>query len=244
MIDDHVEPAGATLARELFEVAGIALAGVYIHGSAVLGDFSPGQSDLDLLVVIEDEADDDIVRGLGDVLAQDRELPAIGLEASIVERSAARHPRAPWRFRLHVTTSPDDPKVISGVGHLGDDDLILHYLVTRTHGWCAYGAPVSDIFGAVERRALVDQLERELRWAVSAGVPESYAVLNACRALRFVEEGEVCSKTSGGEWALSRGIEPALVRAALESRTRSLKAPPAADAQAWVIAVADKIADR
>lgn len=244
MIDDHVELEGAALARELSGVAGLALVGVYVHGSAVLGDFIPGQSDLDLLVVVEDESDDEIVRALGDVLAQDRELPAIGLEASIVDRSAAGRPRAPWRFRLHVTTGAADRKTISGVGHPGDGDLILHYLVTRTRGWCAYGAPVSDVCGAVAKRTVVDQLVGELRWAVSTGAPESYAVLNACRALRFVEEGEICSKSAGGEWALSCGIQPALVRAALESRRRWLKSPPGAEAQAWVVAVADKIAAR
>jgi len=54
------------------------LVGVYIHGSAVLGDFMPGVSDLDVLVVVEDGLSEEDVASMAAVLARDRALPASG----------------------------------------------------------------------------------------------------------------------------------------------------------------------
>ena len=43
----------------------------------------------------------------------------------------------------------------------------------------------------------------ELEWGLANG-SGAYAVLNACRALFWAEEGRVVSKVAGGEWALGR----------------------------------------
>jgi hypothetical protein len=44
------------------------------------------------------------------------------------------------------------------------------------------------------------------------------AVLNACRALRYLRDGVFSSKRDAGEWALDRVADPDLVEAALRSR--------------------------
>ena len=56
----------------------------------------------------------------------------------------------------------------------------------------------------------------ELDWAAAHASPE-YAVLNACRALRYAQEGTLSSKVDGGEWYLARHREDPDVRAAVDA---------------------------
>ena len=46
-------------------------------------------------------------------------------------------------------------------------------------------------------------------------MPPHYIVLNACRDLRFIKEGVICSKVAGALWALGQGYDPWLIEAAL-----------------------------
>ena len=87
------------LAGELADAAGTALVGVYLHGSAVLGDWLPLRSDVDVLVIVTDATTRAITERLVSVLAGERDGPGAGLEASIVDVRAASEPRAPWPFR-------------------------------------------------------------------------------------------------------------------------------------------------
>lgn len=240
-VDQRVEAAARDVAKDLMAAGRDALVGIYVHGSAVLGDFVPDRSDLDMLAVVNDDTPDRLVDVLGTVLRRARPMPATGLEVSVVDLFAARHPSSPWPFRLHVTTDPRDQKTVSGVGHPGDTDLVLHYLATRAFGWAASGPNPQEVFGPVPNDVVVAQLAAELRWAAH-GAPVSYAILNSCRALRFVHDGTICSKTDGGLWALERNIRPTLVRAALDARGGEVAEPPPPESPQWVLDVAEEIA--
>jgi streptomycin 3"-adenylyltransferase len=209
----------------------------------VLGDFVPASSDLDVLIVVDDDVDEAVLERITAVLASDRQMVASGLEASVVARSAAASPAAPWPFFVHVTTAPEDRKVVSGRTQSGDPDLVLHYAVARERGWSATGPPPTELFGSLATGTVLAQIVDELRWAARNASP-SYAVLNACRALCFSLEGRICSKSQGGEWALARGIEPELVAAALAARAQGTSSAQQPEAQRWVLAVADDIRHR
>ena len=237
-VDEQVAASASRISADLLDAADLSIVGVYVHGSAVLGDFVEHASDLDILVVVEDDTDvgsiDDIARSL----AASDPTPAVGVEASVVVRSAAASPRAPWPFLVHVTNQPTDRKTVYGLDRDGDPDLVLHYAVLRQHGWNLVGPPSAETFGAVDRDAIVDQLTAELRWAAETAT-ESYAVLNACRALCFVTDGILCSKTQGGRWALAAGIEADLVERSLRARRGIGDAPPGSTAsRAWVLSIA------
>ena len=225
------------LADALAHVAPDSLVGVYLHGSAVLGDWSPDVSDVDVLVIARTGITTIVTERLAAVLVTDRDCPGVGLEVSIVEADAAAVPDAPWPFVVHVTTAPHDRKTVWGISSVGDADLILHYAVTRAFGWAAIGPSPEVIVGAISEQVVLRQLARELRWATDRA-SESYAVLNACRALRYRDERVICSKTEGGEWALAHDFEPDLVRRALDDRRRGRSSPIAANAAAWVASVA------
>ena len=225
------------LARQL-SAALIPLVGLYLHGSAVLGDFRAAGSDVDVLVVVRDRSSRRDVQLAAEILACADHCPGIGLEATVVEASAARTPAAPWPYRVHVTTDRCDPKTVwCGPGG-GDSDLILHYAVTRESGWAAQGPLPAEAFGPTARGVVRRHLAAELRWA-AGNAGESYTVLNACRALRYRAEGVLCSKTAGGIWALEQGFEPELVQSSLTAREsgQHLKASP--KAASFALRVAD-----
>jgi streptomycin 3"-adenylyltransferase len=213
---------------------------VYLHGSAVLGDWLPNRSDIDLLVVVTDSIAPAITERLAATLASERDGPGVGIEASIVDARAASEPRVPWPYLVHVTTQPDDRKIVWGRDGSGDDDLVLHYAVTRELGWAALGPRPHAVIGAIPDAVVLEQLAAELEWA-GEHADASYAILNACRALRFRAERLLCSKTEGGEWARLEGIEPTLVQAALDARREGTRTALTAHGTEWMLATAAEL---
>ena len=220
----------ASVASALTEVP--RLAGVYLHGSAVLGGFDERRSDIDILAVCDGPVSAEQQAEIAAALSE-RTLPcpAQGLELSIVTRETAGHPTASPAFELHLTTGSAHAKVIDGHQHPGDPDLVLHFAVCRQSGrLIGPGLPATEVFGRVPRDLILAQLSSELTWGAEHADGE-YAVLNACRAWRFAVDGALVSKIDGGRWALERmdglerldGVDRELVGAALD-RQRGLPA--------------------
>ncbi|HUP87316.1 MAG TPA: aminoglycoside adenylyltransferase domain-containing protein [Acidimicrobiales bacterium] len=235
----EILPEVVALTHEIVDAAGAGLIGMYVHGSAVLGDFQVGRSDLDVLLVVEDKTEEAVVAAMTATLAAHRASVGTGIEASVVDRSHAFRARPPWRFRSHVTTTRSDCKIVSGTDHAGDPDLALHYLIAREVGWAATGPQPTEIFGQIDHQVALDHLAAELRWA-AVEAPTTYGVLNSCRALRFADDHRICSKTDGGRWALERGIRTDLVSVALAHRSGE-GPPPSEGARAWVVNVAEHL---
>ena len=229
-MDARSERYGADVAAALAGVLGPDLTGVYLHGSAVLGGFDARRSDVDILVVSEGAMTAGQQAAAAEALSEERlPCPAAGLELSVVTLAAARHPVARPAFELHLTTEPEDRKVVDGHGHGGDPDLVLHFAVCRAAGRrLGPGRPADQVFAPVPGELVRAQLAAELRWAIGLRwaielrggaelYPGEYAVLNACRAWRYAVDGTLVSKIDGGEWALSRvpGPDRELISTAL-----------------------------
>ncbi|WP_409485245.1 aminoglycoside adenylyltransferase domain-containing protein [Arsenicicoccus dermatophilus] len=201
------QPLADRVLATLRRLSGDDLVAVWVHGSAAQGSFVVGRSDLDVLVVVPDHAEADWGQ-VGHAVAEaatDGGRESIPLELSIIRRSLAESPREPWSFAVHVATHPGqrrDSRVVPDDGH-GDIDLLLHLAVARQQGITLLGASPDALVGEIDRDTVVDQLVEELRWAVDEA-DECYAVLNACRAWRFAETGDLVSKGEGGEWARTR----------------------------------------
>ncbi|HEY8045087.1 MAG TPA: aminoglycoside adenylyltransferase domain-containing protein [Streptosporangiaceae bacterium] len=205
---------------------GAPLAGVYLHGSAVLGGFDARRSDVDVLVVCDGPMTSVQQSAVAGALSGQRlPCPGRGLELSIVTLQVAQHPVAEPAFELHLATAPEDTKVIDGHRRGGDPDLVLHFAVCRSAGRLAGpGLPAAEAFGPVADDLVLAQLATELRWGAEHATGE-YAVLNACRAWRFAVDGALVSKIDGGRWALGRvpGPDRGLIKIALDSQ-RSIPA--------------------
>jgi Domain of unknown function (DUF4111) len=218
------------------------LQGGYLHGSAVLGGWVPGRSDVDMLLVATDGISGVAVNRIGEVLCEGADrCPGRELECSVVTVTQARQPAPPWPFVVHVTAGPGKPgRTVRPTGQSpGDADLLMHYAVCRSAGWPVCGPPPQDLIGVVPRRAILDYLAGELDWGIGPA-PEAYAVLNACRALIYLTDHKIVSKIAGGEAVLSRGTGPAAVieRALAQQRGGEPDQPPAADAVSFVLAAA------
>lgn len=233
----------AGLAAELAALLGGGLAGGYLHGSAVLGGWTASRSDVDVLVVLADGLGAGAIEAAGAVLlAVAAQAPGRGLECSAVTASAAAAPGPPWPFLLHVGQEDGRARLIRGQGHPGDPDLLMHYAVVRAAGAAVAGPPPAALIGPVPRPLILEYLAGELEWGLAHG-PESYAVLNACRALVYLRTGEIVSKVAGGLAARSRGWGPdgLLASALAQQLGRDPERPPGREAAAFVPRVAAEL---
>ena len=218
----YLAGVGAALA----DLLGPRLAGVYLHGSAVLGGFDPRRSDIDVIAVCTVPMTAAQQTAAAGALSERRlPCPARGLEFSAVTLHSAAHPTAAPAFELHLTTAPEDAKVVDGHVSGPDPDLVLHFAVCRRAGrLLGPGLPPAGVFAPVPGALVLAQLAAELRWG-AGHAPGEYAVLNACRAWRFSVDGTLVSKLDGGEWARGHltGPDRDLVGTAL-ARQRGLPA--------------------
>lgn len=204
--------------RRLAAAAGDELEAVYLHGSAAMGAYVASRSDVDVLAVTRG-----VLPTAAKARAADRlvgsalRCPAAGgLELSIVSRASARTPSDRPSFELHVSTLDG---TADGDRTDGDPDLVAHFAMTRAHGIALLGPPAIELIAPVERARLLRSLAGDLTWAVDHALA-SYAVLNACRALRFARDGILCSKPDGARWALIRRVADAdLLIAALDRQS-------------------------
>ena len=233
------------LAGRLRAAARGGLEAAYLHGSAVLGGWMPGRSDVDLLFVAQDGISSAAVQRMSEVLAGGAGGgPGQALECSVVTVAQAARPAPPWPYVLHVAAGTGQPgRVVRPAGaSAGDPDLLMHYVVCRAAGWPAHGPAPQDLIGAVPRRAVLDYLAGELAWG-TGHAPEAYAVLNACRALVYLTDHAIVSKIAGGELALRRGTGPAGViqRALAQQHGREPDQPPSAEAVRFARAAAARL---
>jgi streptomycin 3"-adenylyltransferase len=247
-MDTSAQPPGRVVAYaraltgQLMMVPDGVLHAAYLHGSAALGGWVPGRSDVDMLFVAADGISSAAVTRMGEILfAGAAGCPGRELECSVVTVAQARQPAPPWPFVLHVTAGPGKPDrtVRTDSPSVGDPDLLMHYAVCRAAGWPVCGPPPQDLIGVVPHRAIVDYLAGELGWGIEHA-PEAYAVLNACRALIYLTDHMIVSKIAGGEAVLGRGTGPAeaIERALAQQRGSEPDQPPALDAVSFVLATA------
>lgn len=215
--DDGALACASAVASRLQRALPDDLVAVYLHGSAVLGGFRWDRSDLDLLVLTGRPLTDAQTLALPAVLASVA-YPSNGLELSVLTAAEAARPTFPEpRFQLHVGTEGWDRRmtVADGRARGGDRDLVLHVAVCRETGLAVVGPPPTTTLAVVPveeiRAAAID----EIRWALEHDPPPEYVILTAARAWRYVETGQIVSKTEAGQWAERRTPDAPVIAAAL-----------------------------
>ena len=134
------------LTGQLMAVPDGVLQAAYLHGSAALGGWVPGRSDVDLLFVAADGVSSAAVKRIGEVLGEGAgSCPGRELECSVVTVAQARQPAPPWPFELHVTARPGSPGRIVRPGRRspGAPDLLMHYAVCRAAAGRAAPGPAA-----------------------------------------------------------------------------------------------------
>ena len=213
------------ITREYRAVLGRKLCGLYLHGSATLGGFHPGRSDLDFLAVVERPPHIcEKLRLLGFLCALSPQGPKKGIEMSVVLASVCQRPVLDMPFELHYSPmwrelcESDPLRLCITVGRT-DPDLPAHFRVARERGKALFGPPPDEIFAPVPDGLYRESVYLDLRASrEELGGDAASVLLNLCRTLAFEREGLLLSKAGGGEWALNNlGLrDPAPLRRALD----------------------------
>jgi len=212
----HLDAAGDRYLRRcvavLQQALGVDLVGAYLYSSAVIGDYVPGRSDLDVVAVVRESLPQQLRADLADeICAVPRPFPTRGLDLEVVtaDSAACGAVRPPTELKVlsfagYIRTAADEPR--------GDPRLVMHFACCRDHGVALVGPPAVEVFAPVPTQTYVAELGRELE---AHWMTPHYLVLNACRDWRFLDEAVICSKVAGGQWARARLTDPWLVDAAL-----------------------------
>lgn len=192
------------LLGEARAILGEELVGMYLFGSLSWGDFDPGSSDIDFLVVTADALPDAMLAALARMHARvgASGLPwATKLEGVYMPRAALRR-YDPTNAR-HPTIGVDWP---FGVGQ-HNSSWIFQLHILRECGIVVCGPSPRTLIDPVtldELRAVVIDNLRDY-WARQVGDPErwrrrdyqAFAILTMCRTFYTLERGEVASKQVG-----------------------------------------------
>lgn len=192
------------------DILGEELTGIYLHGSLAMGCFNPEKSDIDLIVIVENNISDiQKMTFLEQIVALNSKAPEKGLEVSIVKRKYCRPFIYPTPFELHFSPMHlqwfyEDPE--SYVAHMkGEDkDLAAHFMIIRQYGITLYGEEIENVFAEVPREAYIDSIWEDVKGAEEDIKAEPIdVILNLCRALAYLQNGVCLSKLEGGKWGLS-----------------------------------------
>ncbi|WFE36182.1 aminoglycoside adenylyltransferase domain-containing protein [Micromonospora sp. WMMD975] len=182
------------------------LAGLYLHGSLVGGDFAPGRSDLDLLAVLDRDPDEPLLGVLAVLHADlDRRHPewAGRIEVEYVSVAAVRDAARGQADRQHVIARVSPGELL----HLlpATSHRVVTWSSVREHGRTLLGPAADALLPEIDpgrvRAALLDHVRDWPDWVVEmTGVgAQSYAVLTLCRAYQRLRCGRQLSKRQAAE---------------------------------------------
>lgn len=220
--EQHAVAAVERLARSCVGVLDAPPASAILHGSLTLGDFRPGRSDLDLLLVVggaltarEDDALVAVVRDADP-------SPADGIDLTVLTRACAAAPAERPCLELHVGRFGRESDLEVDRREVHVPDLWPELSMARAHGRALDGADPREIIGDVPPELVRD---RGVHWlTVWLDLTDdqknaSLMVLTACRIWRFAAEDTHCAKSSAARWALEQDASLVAVDQALAQRT-------------------------
>lgn len=187
------------------------LVGIYLHGSLAMGCFNPLKSDLDILIVVENEITNAQKKMFMDVVIELNNIsPYKGIEMSLVRRSNCKDFIYPTPFDLHFSImhiewyKRDADEYIEKMKGI-DYDLAAHFVITKNRGIVLYGKEIADVFGEIPPEAYLDSIQRDIRDSQDEVFNNPiYYILNLCRVLAYVKDQLVLSKKEGGEWGIQK----------------------------------------
>lgn len=181
--------------------------GLYLAGSLAYGDFVPGRSDVDLQAVMRNPLTEEELTAV-ERLHRDLERKftnwANRVECSYVpiemmlERTPPKGARPWWGFGTFYREAP-----------AGSEWIINHYLLAK-YGVALQGPDFKELVAVIDitevRRASARDLFAEWvpkmndrAWLADSHY-QSYLVLNLCRILHTVIDGEPVPKTAAARW--------------------------------------------
>lgn len=185
---------------------GYNLVGVYLYGSLATSDFVENQSDIDLLIVLNDDVSQQTLDSLIELHKQfytNHTSWQKRIDVAYVSKSAL------WNFqnKTYKCIVSDDDKLLAIV------DAPQYYLIdwfkVQEHGKVLCGPEISEIMPSIPVKAF-KQTIYDYMLTFSKSVTDfkkcgeqAYAVLTMCRSLYAYKSGEHASKKAGALWAMA-----------------------------------------
>jgi len=197
------------LLTESQNVLGKQFVGMYLYGSLASGDFDPGSSDIDFLIVTEDMLD---VKTIAALSTMHQSIWNSGLTwAAKLEGSYLPRERLS-RFEKSSRAYPTVNEKKFYMAPHGSDWIIQRHII-REQGVVLAGPDPKSMIDSVSpddiRHAVTEILEEwwfpmldDPSWLRDRGTEyHAYAILTMCRSLYALEHGEVVSKPVAARWA-------------------------------------------
>ena len=174
---------------------------VYLTGSAALGAYEPGHSDLDVVVVADAPVDVDGIVGRCSHAALP--CPARKLELVVYTPEQVAAPSRDQRWELNLNTGADEQ-------HVGTDPstepwfwFVLDLALARRHGVVLRGPAPDELIGEPQRDLVLAAMADAITW-YARHEPGEGAFLAAARAWLFAEEDRYAAKREAAQWAVTR----------------------------------------
>ena len=192
------------LLSRMRETIGATLAGLYLYGSLVGGDFDRHISDIDLLAVTASDINDTEFRVLHSMhTAFTHEHPAWEDRLDIVYVSAAALRAFGTKASAIAVISPGEPFHIKEA----EPGWLMNWYLVREQGRSLFGPPPSTFIRPIITDEFVETVREHARswsrWIDGARTrrAQAYAVLTMCRALYAHKHGAQVSKDRAAAWA-------------------------------------------
>lgn len=198
------------ISQRYSEILSSNLVGIYIHGSIAFGCFNWDKSDIDFLVVVNEEISQKTKLCLLEVLESLRKhSPPKGLEMSVVLKKFCIDFKYPTPYELHFSNGLlerylDNPLLLCDNNLKTDKDLAAHFTIIKQVGIVLCGLPIDDVFGEVPMEKYIDSIKYDIENArIEILKNPVYIVLNLCRVNSYIKDKLILSKEQGGKWGLN-----------------------------------------
>ncbi|HZQ49572.1 MAG TPA: aminoglycoside adenylyltransferase domain-containing protein [Candidatus Dormibacteraeota bacterium] len=180
------------------------LVAVYLFGSATIGAYEPGVSDIDVVAVLDgDPTDEDVsaLRAMHEQLAGDAPSWNDRIEVDYLSARALAEFRGEPRPAARI--SPGEPFHRIQI----DRRWVLDWYQVQTSGVTLFGPPPAELIPAIGQAEFVTAVRDHLRewpeWVSGESDPGriAHAVFTFCRSLRACTLGDFVSKKEAAIWA-------------------------------------------
>ncbi len=226
-LSERIGPARGAYVEEVLRrvrsALGERLVGVWLVGSAALGDFSPQRSDIDIQAVASEWLPMRERAGLAEALSHDAlPCPAKGLEFVLYAREGLDAPEGP-SFQLNLNTGE---RLEHHLSFQPEQDprfwFVIDVSIARQDAVVLAGRPASRMFPELPCPLVVAALRDALDWhEVHASGGE--AIRSAYRAWAWATDGVWRSKSEAANWARGRLDDPPELAKALEAARAALR---------------------
>lgn len=186
-------------------ILGEELFGIYLYGSLVCGDFDANISDIDLLVVTNDDIDKNEFSRLNDMHFElTKKFPdwKDRIEIAYIAKKSLKTFKT--KKSQIAVISPGEPFNIKDAG----TDWLINWYLIQEKSIALLGPDPNTFIEPISQQEYFDAVKNQAKewydWVThtqSSRPFQAYAILTLCRALYALKEGQPASKMQAALWA-------------------------------------------